>query len=258
MKTHTAQTDILVVYIIAVAICIGFVNGDSASKPFISINPVSEKTVGDLLIVSGTTDLAEGARLFITIKDGGYNTGTTVLKGIDGISQWSVPIDTTAMKPGDYLVQVNNIKSSYPGPLEFGDATNTTKLVLTGTFLGSDTPVPGENQDNAFITINPINNRNKGEQLLVTSKTNLSIGTEILWEVKPAHLEEMTSGTATGSMANSQVTKGKDNNQVSYALDTAVFIPGEYNVTASTIRGEIFSDNMIPGNISGFTHFSLK
>ncbi|PKL60739.1 MAG: hypothetical protein CVV33_01100 [Methanomicrobiales archaeon HGW-Methanomicrobiales-4] len=258
MKTHAVQTDILVVCIVAVAICIGFVNGDSASKPFISIDPVSEKTVGDLLIASGTTDLTEGTRLFVTVEGGDYNTGTTVLKGTEGINRWSVPIDTTAIKPGEYLVQVNNIKSSYPGPLEFGDLTNTTKLVLTGTFLGSDTPVSGENQDNAFITINPINNRNKGEQFLVTGKTNLPVGSEILWEVKPAHLEEMTSGIATGSMANSQVTKGKNNNQVSYALDTTVLIPGEYNVTASTIRGEMFSENMVPGNISGFTLFTLK
>lgn len=258
MKTHTIQTDILVVCLVAFAICIGFVNGDSASKPFISIDPVSEKTVGDLLIASGTTDLTEGTRLFVTVEGGDYNTGTTVLKGTNSINRWSVPIDTTAIKPGDYPIRVKNIKSSYPGPLEFGDLTNSTKFVLTGTYLGSDTPVSGENQDNTFITINPIHNRNKGEQFLVTGKTNLSVGTEILWEVKPANLEEMISGIATGSLANSQVTKGNENNQVSYALDTTVLIPGEYNVTASTIRGEMFSDGMVPGNISGFTHFTLK
>ena len=257
MKTHTVQTDILVVCIVAVVICIGFVNGDSASKPFISVDPVSEKTVGDLLIASGTTDLTEGTRLFVTVKGGDYNTGTTVLKGTDNINRWSVPIDTTAIKPGDYSILVTNIKSSYPGPLELGDTTNTTRFVLTGTYLGSDTPVPGENQDTAFITLNPINNRNKGEQFLVTGKTNLSVGTEILWEVTPDNLEEMTSD-ATGSMANSQVTKGTDNNQVSYALDTTVLNPGVYNVTASTIKGEMLSDGMVPGNISGLTQFTLK
>jgi len=81
---------------------------------------------------------------------------------------------------------------------------------------------------------------------------------DILWEVDPANLKEMTTGEATGTMANSQVTRGRDKNRVSLALDTVFLIPGVYNVTASTIRGEMFGDDMMKGHISGSTIFTLK
>ena len=261
MKNHFLRISrILAIYIMVVVIGIGFVNGNPVGQPFITADPVGAKNVGDLVIISGTTNLAEGSDLFIQVQNATYNTGAKVLKGTSGINHWSVPIDTSDIKPGEYIVKATEKKgiNKEKTALVFGDTTNTTRLVLTGTFLGSDTTVPAENQRNAFIILDPIKTSKKGDQFLLTGRTNLSVGTEILWEVKPANLEEMTTGEATGTMANSQVTKGIDYNRVSYALNTDFLIPAEYNVTASTIVGEMFSDNMVPGRISNSTFFILK
>jgi len=260
MKNHSLRLGcIFAICIMAGVICIGFVNGNTVGQPFITVDPVGTKAVGDLVIISGTTDLAEGTDLFVQIENA-TNTGAKVLKGTGGINRWSVPVDTFDIKPGEYIVRVteNKGQNKEKTALVFGDTTNTTRLVLTGTFLGSDTPVSGDNQSNAYIILDPINTRNKGEQFLVTGRTNLSVGTDILWEVKLANIEMMTTGEATGTMANSQVTKGKDSNRVSYALDTVILNPGDYNVTASTIRGKIFSNDMVTGPLSGSTLFTLK
>jgi hypothetical protein len=240
-------------------ICTGLVNGNPVGKPFITVDPVEAKIVGDLVIISGTTNLAEGTDLLIQIENVS-NTGAKVLKGTGGINLWSVPVDTSNIKPDEYTVKVTERKGQNEEKTELvlGDTTNTTRLVLTGTFLGSDTPVSGDNQSNAFIRLDPIDTRNKGEQFLVTGRTNLSVGTEIVWEVTPANLQMITTGELTGSTANSQVTKGKDSNRVSYALDTVVLNPGDYNVTVSTIRGKIFNPDMVKGSVSGSTLFALK
>jgi hypothetical protein len=84
------------------------------------------------------------------------------------------------------------------------------------------------------------------------------VGTDILWELTPANLEEMTTGNATGSMANSQVFTGKGTNRIAYAVDTTVLNPGEYTLNASTIQGSLFSDQMVHGPVSGSTTFILE
>ena len=48
---------LLAVGIFAVLICVGMVNGFPAAKPFISVDPVSDKNVGDQFTITGTTSL---------------------------------------------------------------------------------------------------------------------------------------------------------------------------------------------------------
>ncbi|MDD1724802.1 MAG: hypothetical protein LUQ07_06715 [Methanospirillum sp.] len=261
MIIHNIRSDYLAaIFLVAVLVCTSLASGNPVGKPYITIDPVDSTPVGDLVILSGTTDLAEGTELFVRIQDGGYNSGAVILKGTNGINRWSVPVDTSVIKPGDYLVNVtekkglNQDKTGY----EIGNTSASARVILTGTFLGSDNEVSGENQKNAFIAIDPLNNRDKGDQFLITGKTNLQVGTMLLWEVTPAYLEQQKSGTFTGTVANSQVTRGTGSNLVTFALDTNFLNPGEYNVTVSTIRGEIFSDRMVPGNISGSAVFTLK
>jgi len=62
------------------------------------------------VIISGTTNLGEETRLFIHIQDAVYNTNAKVLTGTNGINRWSVPVDTSGIKPGEYIVNVTEIK----------------------------------------------------------------------------------------------------------------------------------------------------
>ncbi|PWR71688.1 hypothetical protein [Methanospirillum lacunae] len=251
---------VIMICMVACVIIIGLVNGNPGGKSFLTVDPVPEKTVGDLVILSGTTNLAEETNLLIQIQNGGYNTGAKVIRGAGGVNRWSVPIDTSGIKPGEYIVKVTERKEQTGDSpkLVLGETANTTKLLLTGTYLGSDTPVTTEIPENAFINLDPVSMKNRGDQFLVTGKTNLPVGTDIIWEVNPANLEEMI-GPATGSMANSQVTKGPDDNRVTYALDTVQLLPGEYNVTASTFKGEVYADDMVKGPVSSSgVIFTLK
>jgi len=249
----------LVIWMMVSFICIGLVSGAQAEKPYITIEPLGSTPIGDLLILSGTTDLPAGTELLIKVE-GVQNANGVVVKGTNGLNRWSIPMDTTISKPGNHPVIVTEItgynedKTGYT----FGDTTAKTDLVLTGTFLGSDTEVSGKNQENAFIKIDPIQNRKKGDQFLATGTTNLSVGTSVLWKVTPVNLKEMESGVLTGSMMNSQVTRGSGTNRITLAVDGNYLNPGEYNVTVSTIKGEIFDKSMTPGPTSDSAIFTLK
>lgn len=56
MKHQTLMYgSILAVGIIAAMICVGMVTGFSVAKPFISVDPVSDKNVGDQFTITGKT-----------------------------------------------------------------------------------------------------------------------------------------------------------------------------------------------------------
>lgn len=255
---------LVAILMMAAFVCIGFVSGAQAEKPYLTVDPVGAKTIGDLVILSGATNLAEGAKLSVRVEEGGYNSGTVVVKGTGGVNRWYVPVDTWGIKPGEYLVNATEVIGYN---LErtahiYGDANAKTTFVLTGTFLGSDSSVPAKGQEHAFITLDPVPDRKIGDLFLITGKTNLSVGTDIMWEVKPTILdmgvEINGSGNLSGTMANSQVTRGTGTNRVSLALNTYELYPDEYNVSVSTVEGDIYSPGMKFGPVSDFDIFTLK
>lgn len=246
---------------VAMVICISQGSGSQAEEPYLTVDPVGPKITGDLVILSGTTSLAAGTDLLVKLEGVHVNSEAVVINGTKGINRWSVPVDTRVIKPGEYRVNVTEIRGYNPEMTGFifGNVTGTTQLVLTGTFLGSDTAVSGADQKNAFITLNPIPNRNIGDQFLVSGETNLSVGTDVVWEVRPNDLDlEMTGNpNLSGVMGNSQVTRGTAANVISFALDTTRLYPDKYNVSISTINGDIFSDAMTFGPVSDSVIFTL-
>lgn len=255
---------IAILCIMAAVTCIGLVNGVMGENPYITVNPVETKSIGDMIILSGETNLEEGTRLFITLEKAGCNSGTVVIRGNNTENRWVAPIDSWGIKPGEYLVNVTEVKGYNLIKTEhiYGDVNANTPLVLTGTFLGSDTSIPVKGQEHAFITLDPIPDKKTGDLFLITGKTNLSVGTDIIWEVRPTILDTgiEISGNPdlSGIMANSQVTRETGINRVSLALNTYEFNPDEYNVSVSTIEGEIFGTDMKTGPVSDFKIFTLK
>lgn len=265
MILHQIRSGFLVAILMAgVFVCIGLVSGAQAEKPYITVDPVGTKTIGDLVILSGDTNLAEGTRLLVRVEGAGYNSGTVVVKGDNAVNRWYVPVDTWGIKPGQYLVNATEVKGynlERTGYIIYGDANGKTPFVLTGTFLGSESSVPAKGQEHAFITLDPVPDKKIGDLFLITGKTNLSVGTDIMWEVKPTILDKGNeingSGTLSGTMANSQVTRGTGTNRVSFALNTYELSPDEYNVSVSTVEGDIYSPDMKFGPVSDFDIFTL-
>jgi hypothetical protein len=245
-------------------ISISFANAVLAENAYLSVDPLGTKTIGDLAILSGETNLPEGTELSVRVEEAEYNSGTVVVKGNNSVNRWYVPVDTWGIKPGTYIINVTEVTGYNLKKTAHicGDTHGNTTVILNGTFLGSEISVPARGQEHAFITLDPIPNKKTGDLFLITGKTNLSVGTDIIWEVSPTILDtgvEITNNTnLSGIMANSQVTKGSDTNRVSLALNTYELNPDEYNVSVATIKGDIFSPDMEFGNVTDSANFTLK
>jgi len=282
MKQQTlVMGSILAVAIVAAVICVGMVSGYSIFKPcitvdpvsntntgstpmdaghYINIDPVTDKTTGDLLIVSGSTNLPAGTELMV--QAGNSNGGAKVRAGTVGVNRFSSPLDTSTMEPGKKTIKVTNmIGDLEKGDYRKGDINATASFTLKGPYLTTDTPVQATISKDDFIRINTIGDRSFGDQFLITGTTSLPVGTEVLWQVSPASFTtdpDQQTGTFTGAMANSQVTKGTGNiNRVSFAMDTYVLLPEQYNVSVSTIAGDLTKGDFRPGDLTGSVLFTL-
>jgi hypothetical protein len=235
-------------------------SSDSGTGQYIKIDPVADKTTGDLLIVSGSTNFPAGTVLMVQAGNSGGDT--KVRAGTDGVNRFSSPVDSSGMEPGTKKITVTNmIGDIEKGDYRKGDVNATAIFTLKGTYLTADTPVKAKITKDDFIRINAIGDRSFGDQFLVTGTTSLPVGTEVLWQVTPASLitNPDQSGTMTGMMANSQVTKGTSNtNRVSFAMDTYALLPEKYNVSVSTIAGDLSKGDFMTGDLTGTVYFTLK
>lgn len=238
----------------------GTVNAPAGSAQYIRVDPVADKTTGDLPLVSGSTNFPVGTDLII--RAAGTNSGSKVREGTGGVNTWSAPIDTSVSKPGSYQITVTNmIGSVEKGDYGIGTVNGTTPFTLKGTYLTTDTPVKATITKDDFIRINAIGNRSVGDQFLITGTTSLPVGTEILWEVTPVSImtNPNQSGTFSGAVANSQVTKGTGNtNRVTFAMDTYVLLPERYNVSVSTVTGNLSEGDYRTSDPKGSVQFILK
>jgi hypothetical protein len=233
--------------------------GNNAAQ-YITIDPVADKTTGDLLVVSGSTNLPVGTDLIVQIP--GSNGGARVRAGTGGVNRFSSAIDTSVIEPGTKSITVTNmIGDVEKGDYRKGDVTASASFTLEGTYLTTDTPVKATITRDDFITLNAIGDRSFGDQFLVTGTTSLPVGTEVMWQVTPASLttNPNQTGTMTGMMANSQVTKGTGTtDRVSFALDTYELLPEQYNVSVSTVAGDLSKGDFRTGDLTGYVLFTLK
>jgi hypothetical protein len=218
------------------------------SAGYIKVDPIAGKTTGDLLIVSGTTNLAAGTSLMISV--GNFGSNAVVTAGTGGINRYSMPVDTASLKPGLLTVSVTGMagdpaKGNYvPGSLK-----GSTTFTLGGSYLGSDTPVQVTPAASDFITVNPIGERSVGDQFLITGTTSLPVGTSLLWQVMPDTGSAPTgvNGTATGLAGSNMVTKGSGaTNRVSFAADMNRMPAGKWVVLVGVMKnGEFDVENPI-------------
>ncbi|MDD1693374.1 MAG: hypothetical protein LUQ71_01495 [Methanoregula sp.] len=282
----------LAVGIIAVIICVGIATGFSVTGPiastgpvsnadtgalpvstvsappgsaqYITIDPVPEKTTGDLLIVNGKTNLPAGTILMLSVGSTGigYGSDTIVRTGTGGTNRFSTPVDTAILKPGTNTITVTQMLGDVEkGDYRMGTLNGTTTFTLKGTYRGAETPAQATTTKDDYIRIQAIGDRTVGDQFLITGTTSLPPGTMLIWQVMPSTGTVPTTldMNARGIMANNAVTKGDGaKNRVSLAVDTTDHPPGEYIVIVGEMKGDMANGDIRIGDLVGSALFNLK
>jgi len=87
---------------------------------------------GDIVTLTGTTNLAVGDRLIVTVESAGFTPtekgagggfggggGTVVVQPGSPLNSFSFDMDVSAFPPGDYLVMVESVETGYRESAEF-------------------------------------------------------------------------------------------------------------------------------------------
>lgn len=106
----------------------------TVGQPTINILPVTPRMVGDKFTLSGTTNLAVGDNLLVSIISSsftatnksqsgafaGYGGNCTVVAGSSpSQNQWSFPVDTGLFKPDEYIITVSSVETSASSSITF-------------------------------------------------------------------------------------------------------------------------------------------
>ena len=276
-KKYLNWAGIIAVAILAILFTGILITGTFTFFPTASINPAAPLDAGDLMVISGTTNLPAGGELVLDIlpasgSDAGNGVGTDAIieRGSGMTNTWSAAVDTTSLAPGEYLINVTTlIINATDGTITTGNLLATSRFTLGTPAGGPAGAVNPRVNRTPFIAVNPIGTKRIGDRFLVTGTTNLPVDTDLLYAViqqdntstfslDPKTREMTTKGgaTVTGLIAVFPGTEGV--NRLSFGVDTTQLIPGPYIVNVSTIQGNISEGNISPGELSGSTGFTLE
>ena len=119
----------------AVLVLAAWICGTAAAQET-TINEIGNVTAGETITIGGTTNLAPGNHLIVTVTPVGFEptnksapdgaagaSGTAVVQeGNATANTWSFPVDTSGFEPGEYTVTVEWVE---------GDATASTTFTVT-------------------------------------------------------------------------------------------------------------------------------
>lgn len=116
----------------------------TAAAQEMGIEEIGTVTAGETVTIGGTTNLAPGNRLLITVTPVGFAPtnksvpsgvgGTAVVEGGDAAAKtWSFAVDTTGFEPGEYIVTVEWVE---------GDATASTTFTVVEAAAVTPTATP--------------------------------------------------------------------------------------------------------------------
>lgn len=275
-KKHLTWIGIIAAVVLAVVFLAIVLTGTFTVFPAGTINPIPDHAAGDLVVISGTTNLPAGTRFELDIlplqSDTGQSlrigsTGAYIVPGTGLSNQWSGALDTTAIPPGEYIVNaypVNATLTTY----EKGNLIATARFRLNNSSTAPTGQLQQENQT-PYISVNPPGNVTLGEKLLVTGTTNLPNDTELLYMVvqqsnisvftidpKTSCQDTQAGLTISGIIDVLPGTGGP--NRWSFAIDTAEFIPDRYEVSVSTFEDNMTARTIDIGNISGSSQLIVK
>lgn len=254
MKHKTLVTgSLLAVLVIAVVIGVGVVSGYSVFKPFITVDPVSDKNAADVFAITGTTNLPAGTELMVEVypksfeehaSDTGEFSGAIgtadVTSGFGGVNTWSMEVNTSVFVPMEYLVNASVIKGDIKkGNFAKGDTFGSTTFALHSA-TGKPSALSAASGTSAVngIVIDPVPDTPQGTSLTVTGKTSLPAGTDLIVKVVPASTDTETFLRNYQNPEKSTeitVVKGDGtDNRFSVTLDTVTLSPAEHIIVVSS------------------------
>jgi hypothetical protein len=269
------HSSILAAIFIAAVVGASMVNGFPGTKPFISVDPVSDKNVGEPFTITGTTNLPAGSEIQVDIRPSSldFNTGMVsdpktgaamrledsmaaagmfkVEENAGGVTAWSFDVPSKTFLTGEYTAIVFVYDKNKPGP---GDISGVIKFTVK---QGPATPVTGQ-----FIQIDPVGDKNVGDTFAITGTTNLAAGTELLFQVYPLSFETSKdqSGVfsgATGTISVSQGTGGTNTWTADVGLPASHFQPGELLVNVTRFTGDKSKGDFSTGSPFARTTFTV-
>jgi hypothetical protein len=276
MKQQTLiHSSVLAAIIIAAVIGVSMVTGFPGTKPFISVDPLNDKNAGDAFTITGTTNLPAGTDLMIQVYATSFEKSTSdtgefsgavgtvrVVSGNGGTNTWSMDVDTSPFVPMEYLVNAsvftgNAAKGDFSTGSPFGTTTFTIRPSSgkPSVTAGPDRAVAGG------ILIDPIRDTPVGDLLVVSGRTNLSAGTDLIVKVIPSSMDKETIARNYKTPENAAVTrvvKGTGvNNLFSVSLDTRLLLPADHIVIVSSAEDHVAGIDAEPAAFTGSALFNI-
>ena len=132
-------------------------------EPQILIDPIGDKEAGSKFTISGTTNLAVGDKLMVSVtsaafqpskktETSGFDTsaGTAIVEKGDGANKWSFEVDATGFKPDQYIVKIESVETDKTATANFNvvepkpttQPTTVTTTQPAGTTTTATTTAP--------------------------------------------------------------------------------------------------------------------
>ncbi len=129
------------------------------TSPKIKINPIKEHSPGEIIVISGVTNMGTDTNLLVEVTENWFSPTSKeesrefsgisgivpVIAGYDTYNQFSFPADTSGMHPGEYMVRISGISIDvtdstmmtlqYPVPTPVPTATKTVNVTRITTPL---------------------------------------------------------------------------------------------------------------------------
>lgn len=96
----------------------------------------------------------------------------------------------------------------------------------------------------SYIQVDPVGTRQAGEKITLTAKTDLPVGSEVMFNVAPVASNltaKVTTGEFSGATGTVTVKSGQDSrhNLLGFAVDLSTFQPGNYRILASSANNAV-------------------
>ena len=225
--------------------------------PSATIDPIPDHAAGNLVVITGSTNIPPDTRLELDIIAVSPVSGTNprvggtdafIVRGGGMSNIWSGALDTSAIPPGEYLVNVYQINETYAR----SNLLATSRFRLTNATSDTDTIIRrSANHKLSFINIDRPGTIYRGEKILISGTTNLPNDTGLLYLViQQSNISVFTVDPKTqrqdlreGFTRSGLIPILPGDNGVgrwSFAIDSTEFIPDRYEVivTEDSVRTE--------------------
>ncbi|MDT8358256.1 MAG: MEMAR_RS02690 family S-layer glycoprotein [Methanomicrobiaceae archaeon] len=101
-------------------------------EPWITIDSIGDKYVGDVFTLTGETNLAEGDEILVEVVSASFQptektasgefsgvSGTTEVVAGEDFNAWSFEVDASTFKPDEYIVRVEAVEADYTATTTF-------------------------------------------------------------------------------------------------------------------------------------------